>query len=288
MNRGRLLSFTLHSSSFTLLLYNARMTATSITPRRALITGASGGIGYELARVMAADRWDLVLAARSADKLTEIAGQLSSAHGVQIETVPIDLAVPKATRELFAAATAGGRPITALVNNAGFGLFGPFAEADPASVDQLIQLNIAALTDLTRLALPDMVARRSGYVLNVASAAAFQPGPLMAIYYASKAYVLHFSEAIAEELAASGVRVTALCPGATETGFAQRADMQNSRLFHGHILSAAAVAKAGYNGLLRGQRVVIPGWKYKILTTAVRFAPRTLAAKIARAMQERH
>lgn len=263
------------------------MASTSSTRRRALITGASGGIGYELARVMAADHWDLVLAAHSGDKLSELAGQLASAYQVQVNTVPIDLAVPGVARQLFAAATAAGPPLTAVVNNAGFGLFGPFAEADPASIDQLIQLNIAALTDLTRLALPDMVARRSGYILNVASAAAFQPGPLMAIYYASKAYVLHFSEAIAEELSGSGVFVTALCPGATETGFAQRAAMEDSRLFQGGVLSAATVAQAGYRGMLSGRRVVIPGWKYKVLTTAVRFSPRTLTAKIAKAMQER-
>lgn len=263
------------------------MSASSTTRRRALITGASSGIGHELARLFAADGWDLVLAARSADKLSGIAGQLSQAHQVQAQAVPIDLSVPGAARELFDAARAQGQPLSALVNNAGFGLFGPFVEADLAGIQQLLQLNIAALTELTRLALPEMVARHSGYVLNVASAAAFQPGPLMAIYYASKAYVLHFSEAIAEELSGSGVHVTALCPGATETGFAHRAAMEDSRLFRGGTMTAPAVAKAGYDGMLRGRRVVIPGWKYKVLTTAVRFAPRTLITKIARAMQER-
>ena len=261
--------------------------SSSAATRRVLITGASGGIGYELARLFAADRWDLVLAARSADKLSEIAGELSAAHGVNVQTVPIDLSQPGAALQLFDASHSPGHPLTALVNNAGFGLFGPFAESDLSAVDQLIQLNIAALTDLTRLALPEMLAQRHGYILNVASAAAFQPGPLMAVYYASKAYVLHFSEAIAEELDGSGVRVTALCPGPTETGFKQRAAMEGSKLFQSGAISAQDVAKAGYEGLLHGKRVVIPGFKFKLLTTSVRFVPRTLAAKIAKAMQER-
>ena len=255
--------------------------------RRVLITGASGGIGYELARLFAADRWDLVLAVRNGDKLNEIAGELSAAHKVEVQTVPIDLCQSGAARQLFDASRSAGQPLTALVNNAGFGLFGPFAEAEPAAVDQLIQLNIAVLTELTRLALPELIARRHGYILNVASAAAFQPGPLMAVYYASKAYVLHFAEAIAEELEGSGVRVTALCPGPTETGFMHRAAMEGSKLFQSGVMSAQDVAKAGYEGLLHGKRLVIPGFKYKFLTTAVRFAPRIWAAKIAKAVQER-
>jgi short-subunit dehydrogenase len=259
----------------------------SAAARRVLITGASGGIGYELAKLFAADRWDLVLAARSGDKLSAIAGELSAAHRVHVQTVPIDLCQPGAARQLVDASHSSGHPLTALVNNAGFGVFGPFAESDLMVVDQLIQLNIAVLTDLTRLALPEMVAQRHGYILNVASLAAFQPGPLMAVYYASKAYVLHFSEAIAEELDGTGVRVTALCPGPTETGFVQRAAMKGSKLFERGVMSAQDVAKGGYEGLLHGKRVVIPGFKNKLLSTSVRFAPRILAAKIAKAMQER-
>jgi short-subunit dehydrogenase len=259
----------------------------STTPRRALITGASGGIGYELAQLFAGDGWNLVLAARNADKLTEISGQLARRYQVAVQTVPIDLTEPGAAARLVEASRRAGEPIGALVNNAGFGIFGPFVGADPEQVRQLIQLNIMALTELTRLLLPEMVSQRSGYVLNVASAAAFQPGPLMAIYYASKAYVLHFTEAIAEEVAPSGVRVTALCPGPTETGFMERASMEDSKLFSSGVMTAKSVAEAGYQGLLRGKRVVIPGFKFKLLTTAVRFAPREWAAKIAMAMQSR-
>jgi len=269
----------------------------NLPPRRALVTGASSGIGYELARIMAADGWSVVLAARSQDKLAALADQLRAqppgvglqrdSPPVTVDVVPIDLSQPGAAERLFDAATAGGRPITALVNNAGFGLWGPFAENDPAELDRLIQLNVAAPTALARLALPEMIARRSGYILNVASAAAFQPGPLMAAYYASKAYVLHLSEAIAEEANRQGVRVTALCPGPVSTDFSRRAAMESSRLFRGHALDARRVAADGYRGMLRGARIVVPGVKYKLLTFAGRFAPRAWLAKIAMRMQAR-
>lgn len=259
----------------------------SASPRRALVTGASSGIGAELARLLAADGWSLVLAARGEDRLRQLADELRSKHGAAVDVAPIDLAQPGAAERLFALATAHGRPIACLVNNAGFGLYGPYAANDLKAIEDLIQLNIAALASLTRLALPEMLTRRSGYILNVASAAAFQPGPLMAVYYASKAFVLHLSEAIAEEVAAAGIRVTALCPGPVKTDFARRASMEHSRLFAGAILDPARVARLGYRGMLRGKRIVIPGFKYQALLFAGRLAPRSLLAKIAMRMQAR-
>ena len=249
------------------------MTSTDASRRRVLITGASGGLGYELAKLFAADGWSLMLAARSGDKLQRVAAELAAAHRVDAQTTAIDLSQPGAAEHLFAACQQSG-PLSALVNNAGFGTWGPFAESDPGTVTQMIQLNIATLTELTRLVLPDMLRARHGYVLNMASAAAFQPGPLMAVYFATKAYVLHFSEAIAEELAGTGVRVSALCPGPTETGFMHRAAMEESKLFQSGVMDAAWVARQGYEGLLHGRRIVVPGLKYRLTSTAVKFAAR--------------
>jgi hypothetical protein len=261
--------------------------STKTAPRRALITGASSGIGYELAKLFAADGWSLVLAARGEDKLKALADELRSRHNIAVEVVPIDLSQPGAAEKLFAAATAGGQPITGLVNNAGFGLYGPYASNDVTQIEDLIQVNVASLAALTRLALPEMVIRRGGYILNVASAAGFQPGPLMAVYFASKAFVLHLSEAIAEEMAAAGIHVTALCPGPVHTDFARRASMEDVQMFKGSILRAEDVARDGYRGLMRGKRIVIPGVKYKVLLFAGRFAPRALLTKIAMRMQSR-
>ncbi|MFL5486573.1 MAG: SDR family NAD(P)-dependent oxidoreductase, partial [Gemmatimonadaceae bacterium] len=174
-----------------------------------------------------------------------------------------------------------------LVNNAGFGLGGEFADTDLTRELEMIQVNIAALTHLTKLFLPAMIKRHSGHILNVASTAAFQPGPLMAVYYATKAYVLSFSEALAEELRNSGVSVTALCPGPTRTDFAATAEMTNSRLFTAFgAADAADVAEYGVDAMMHGRRVAIPGIKNKIIAQANRFAPRTVSAKVARMIQE--
>jgi hypothetical protein len=178
----------------------------------ALITGASSGIGLELARIFAADKWDVALVARSEGKLRELASELQNAHGVRARVIAADLAKPSAPDEIMAALE--GVEIDALVNNAGFGLGGEFVKADLHTELEMIQVNITALTHLTSLVLPSMVARRRGAILNVASTPAFQPGPFMSVYYATKAYVLSFSEAIVEELTGSGVTVTALCPRA--------------------------------------------------------------------------
>lgn len=225
--------------------------------RTALITGASSGIGYEFARLLARDHFDLILVARSGDRLATIAEELSAADGISVRVIASDLGRPGAAEALFA--ELDGTAVDVLVNNAGFGLKGAVAELSPEAQEEMVQLNVLALTALTRLFLPGMLERRQGGILNVASTAAFQPGPLMAVYYASKAYVLSFTEALANEVHGSGVTVTALCPGPTVTGFADRAGTTGSRLFRGPTMDAASVAAAGYAALKRGKAMVIPG-----------------------------
>jgi uncharacterized protein len=254
-----------------------------------VVTGASGGIGAELCKLFARDGYSLLLAARSGDKLTTFATELTTTYGVPSSACALDLSAPDAPEQLFEAAQQQRQPVDILVNNAGYGVYGPFAESDLATTLQMLHVNIIALTTLTRLFLPDMVRRNKGRILNVASTAAFQPGPLMAVYYASKAYVLHFSEAIAEELATTNVGVTALCPGPTATGFESRAAMGESKLFQNsrRVMDARTVAEAGYRGLMRGRRCVVPGVWNKLLMQAVRLVPRRMVVRIARQMQER-
>ena len=247
----------------------------------ALITGASGGIGEQLARLFAAHRYDLVLVARSADKLQSLSAELALAHGIQARSLAADLADPGAPPQLFQALQ--GVDIDVLVNNAGFGARGPYAELDYQVEARMIQVNVAALAHLTRLFLPGMLARRNGKILNVASTAAYVPGPFMAVYYASKAFVLSFSEALAEEVQGSGVTVTALIPGPTETNFAATAGTQDSRLFRtASVMSAAAVARVGFDGLMAGKRVAIAGASNRLTVFSTRLAPRTMLAKITR------
>jgi short-subunit dehydrogenase len=255
--------------------------------RTALVTGASGGIGAELARSMAADGWNLVLVARGEENLRELADELERAHDTKSVVLAADLEQPAARERLAAELRSRGVEVEALVNNAGFGALAPFVEMPLETALAMLAVNVTALTQLTRLFLPAMVARRRGYILNVASTAAFQPGPWMAVYYASKAYVLSFSEAIAHELRKTGVRVTALCPGATATGFASTAGSARSRLFQlARPMSAPEVARFGYRAMLRGKRVAIPGLRNKILAQGVRISPRRLATAIAGAMQD--
>jgi len=248
-----------------------------------LITGASGGIGEELARLFAAHRHDLVLVARTEPKLQSLSGDLARAHGIQARVLAADLADPGAPPRVFEAIGQMGVAIDVLVNNAGFGARGAYAEIEYEVEARMIQVNIAALAHLTRLFLPGMLARRSGKILNVASTAAYVPGPFMAVYYASKAFVLSFTEAIAEETQGSGVTVTVLIPGPTETGFAAAAGNQDSRLFRtGTVMSAAAVARVGFDGLMAGKRVAIAGVSNKLTVFSTRLAPRTTLAKITR------
>jgi short-subunit dehydrogenase len=253
----------------------------------ALITGGSGGIGLEIAKVLARKGFDLVLLARNRDALEAAAGQIEGKHDVSVKVFAADLRRREAPEAIFDFLRNENTSVDALINNAGFGLGGEFAETELTRELEMIQVNIAALTHLTKLFLPAMIKRRSGHILNVASTAAFQPGPLMAVYYASKAYVLSFSEALAEELRNSGVTVTALCPGPTRTDFAEVAQVGNSRLFSAFgVADAADVAEFGVSAMLHGRRVAIPGIKNKIIAQANRFSPRALTAKVARIAQE--
>ncbi|HEY5164337.1 MAG TPA: SDR family oxidoreductase [Acidimicrobiia bacterium] len=243
----------------------------------ALVTGASSGIGAELARLVAADGHDVVLVARRASELGALAAELSGAR-----VIVADLADPASPAKLVAEVP----DVDLLVNNAGVGDFGPFADADLAKTTAMIQLNVTSLTELTRWYLPGMLDRGHGQVLNVASTAAFQPGPLMAVYYATKAYVLSFSEAIAEELRGSGVTVTALCPGPTASGFQTGAAMEGSRLVKDRRLpSAATVARAGHRALRRGDVVAVVGARNKFLAASVRFTPRPVIRRLVGRMQ---
>jgi short-subunit dehydrogenase len=242
----------------------------------ALVTGASGGIGLEIARVLAADH-DVVLVARSAGRLDAIAAELGGAR-----VLALDLAAPGAVERVVDAVA----DVDVLVNNAGVGDYSLFAEADPAKLDTLIALNIGALTQLTRAYLPGMLARRSGRILNVASTASFQPGPLMAVYYATKAYVLSLSEALTEETRGTGVTVTALCPGPTESGFQAGAAMEESRLVSGRKLpTSASVAAYGVAAMRKGDAIAVPGLMNKVFAASIRFTPRPVVRRVVHRMQ---
>jgi uncharacterized protein len=251
-----------------------------------LITGASGGIGYELARLFARDRNNLVLVARSADKLAQVSAELQKG-GVTVKAIALDLAQPLAPKFLFDQLQSEGVAVDILVNNAGFGTFGEFAGMPAEDILGQIALNITALTELTRLFLPPMIARRGGRIMNVASTAGFQPGPLMAVYYATKAYVISFSEAIANELRDSRVTVTCFCPGATHTDFAQRAGIGNSRLFKLGAMSAEKVALDGYRAVMAGRTLAVSGVHNWIVAESTRFAPRKMVTAVSRWITER-
>ena len=250
----------------------------------ALITGASGGIGEALARELAKSKHDLVLVARSEGKLRALADELSTAHGITADVLNADLAAPGAGVAL--ADRLAGRRIDVLVNNAGFGDYGPFAEAHPAKVSAMVNLNIATLTDLTRALLPGMIARGTGRVMNVASTAAFMPGPLMAEYYASKAYVLSLSEAVANELRGTGVTMTALCPGPVASGFQAGADMGASKLVKGkQLMTAERCAQLAVKGMNKGKPVVVTGAMNKMMSMSPKFMPRRMVPGVVRRAQ---
>jgi uncharacterized protein len=255
--------------------------------KTALITGASGGIGYELALLFARDGYDCIPVARSQDKLKELAEQLEREHHVKTLVLAKDLARPSAVDEIYEEVTAASMPVDVLVNNAGFPVFGLFVETDLQIELEMLQVNVVALTALSKLFLKGMVQRRTGRILNLASTAAFLPGPLMAVYYASKAYVLSFSQALSNELRGTGVTVTALSPGPTRTGFQKRGVMEDSRLVQGQIADAATVALAGYRGLMAGKTIVIPGFSNKLIPWVVRLSPRGVVTRVVHRMQER-
>lgn len=252
--------------------------------KTALITGASSGIGRELARLFAADGHNLVLVARDEVRLGQLAEELRGAHGVDVTVLPKDLASPQAADEIAAELSRLGVEVDALVNNAGFNVYGAFADTDGQRELQMLQVNVVALTRLTKLLLRGMLARRTGRILNIGSTGSFAPGPFDAVYCASKAYVLSFSEAIAEELAGTGVTVTALCPGATKTEFAERAGMTDTPMFRGRLAEPADVALLGYRALMRGRRVAIHGLGNALMTFSIRLSPRAMVASVGRRM----
>ncbi len=257
--------------------------------KTALITGASAGIGTELARRFAIDRINLVLVARRRDRLEALAGELSTTHGISVEVLPMDLTDAREREKLFHQLKEKGLAIDYLVNNAGFGDSGPFLESDWARQQEMIELNITALSHLTRLFVPDMVQRRQGGLLNVASTAAFLPGPYMSVYYATKAYVLSFTEALARELKGRRVRVSALCPGPVVTEFQQQANIKNARMFSGPmVLSAERVARIGYDGLMRGKTVNIAGLLMKLTIHPLRLTPRAVVRAVSAALTRNH
>ena len=260
------------------------MPAPIMTPH-ALITGASAGIGADLARLLARNGYGVVLVARSPERLEAVAVELR-ATGAPVLALSIDLSAPGAVASLHEQITKAGLDIEVLVNDAGFGMHGPFIELDPARQLEMIQVNVAALTALTRRFAPDMVRRGHGRILNVASTAAFQPGPLMAVYCATKAYVLSFSEAIREELRGTGVSVTCVAPGATVTRFSEVADMAETRLFRSHTMASVAVAEAAYAAMQNGKALVVPGMRNRLLAMLTRLVPIGATARVARRVLE--
>jgi uncharacterized protein len=254
----------------------------------ALVTGASSGIGLELARLIARDRYDLVLVARQREKLEALGQSLATQHGVRVSVLAKDLADPAAPAAIGRELDERRMAVDVLVNNAGFGVYGFFADTPLDRELEMIQVNVSALTALTKIFLPQMRERKSGRILNVASTASFQPGPIMAVYYATKAYVLSFSEALASETAGTGVTVTTLCPGPTRTEFETRAGSpRRLRLLKsGLIQGPAEVARAGWEATKRGKRLVIPGLANRLFVQAERVTPRRVVTAISRRLRE--
>ena len=246
----------------------------------ALVTGASAGLGVEFARQLSKRGHRLVLAARRKDRLDQLAKELGNARAVAI-----DLSKAGAAAKLMADIEANGETVDLLVNNAGFGLIGRFAELDAKRERQMIDLNVATLTDLCRAAAPAMIKRKSGGIINVASTAAFQPGPKMAVYFATKAFVLSLSEALHEELKPHGVRVTCLCPGPTRTEFGDVAGFGGNGLFDRVAMESPGVVERGLDGLDRNKAVIVPGLLNKLTANSGRFAPRFVVRKIAGAIK---
>ncbi len=252
--------------------------------KTAVITGASSGIGMELAPMLAATGYNLILVARRADLMQKLADELRRFYGMTVNIIPMDLAEPHAGIELWKAIKEIEPEIDVLVNAAGVGDAGDFAVETPETIERMIHLNVSTLTSLTRYVLAGMVERKRGKILNVASLAGFQPGgPGMAVYYATKSYVLDFSRAIRRELRGTGVSVTALCPGPTRTGFEEAAGAEKTRLFHWtKPMEARAAARAGYEGMQRRCGVVIPGLLNKLLAIGGALPPSAIALEINR------
>ena len=252
----------------------------------ALITGASMGLGAEFARLFASEGYDLVLTARNGERMAVLKKEVENLHGITAHILVADLVDERAPVGIHDHLKRSGIAIDVLVNNAGFGMYGKFHESDFDTELEMVQVNIVALMHLTKLFVRDMVSRRRGRIINVASTAAFQPGPLQSVYYASKAFVLSFTEAVNDELRGTGVTATALCPGPTPTGFQERANVGNLRGLRLLMrMSPEAVVRAGYNGMKRGQPVVVPGALNNMLAIGVRLAPRALVTRAVRRLQ---
>jgi uncharacterized protein len=251
-----------------------------------LITGASSGIGLELAYINAQKGNNAVLIARNNKRLEEIKHEIENKYKTKVYIIAKDLSIKNAPLDVYTELKQKNIQIDYLINNAGFGDYGMFTETSWEKEEQMINLNISALTQFTKLFLKDMVARGNGKIMNVASIASFIPGPLMAVYFATKSYVLHFSEAINNEVQGKGVTITALCPGPTESGFQNAAAMQESKMFEGKkIPSSLEVAKYGYDAMIKGKSVAVHGFMNNIMVNSVRFTPRNLIVKIVRSIQ---
>src|SRR5215467_10424893 len=250
-------------------------------PETALITGASSGLGWQYAKLFAKDKKDLALVARRRERLEALAAELSSAHGVKVHVLVEDLGDPAAASRISQEAQRRSLTIEYLVNNAGLGATGVFVQGDAPKQLEMVQVNVVALVALTRAFLPDMVRRGHGRILNIGSTAGFQPGPFMAVYYASKAFVNSFSEALAHELDGTGVTVTLSCPGATATEFAQVAGNAESRLFQMGAMGPREVALHAYRAMMKGDVIAVPGLKNKVGIQSLRFAPRAMVRSIA-------
>jgi short-subunit dehydrogenase len=248
---------------------------------RALITGGSAGIGVALAEVFAAQGHDLILVSRNREKLERRGGDIQKKFGVQVTCIAEDLTDPAGPRRLHDAVLERGLDVEYLVNNAGVGLYGQFAATDLGAELKMIQLNVTSVVDLTKRFLPSMIERRSGRILNVASTAAFVPGPWMSVYYATKAFLLSFSQAIDHELKPNGITVTTLCPGPTESEFKVRAGSERSRLFEAFVMDAPSVARVGFDAMMKGKPVAIPGLRNKAIPVATRFAPRSMVVTLS-------
>ncbi|MBY0385203.1 SDR family oxidoreductase [bacterium] len=254
----------------------------------ALVTGASSGIGLELAKVLAREKMDLILVARSLDKLEELKKELSPL-GPKISVISHDLSTPGSALELYKKTQSLGLNVDCLVNNAGFGEFGEFFKIDRQRQTDMIHLNITSLTELSHLYLPSMLQKKSGHIVNIASTAAFQPGPLMAVYFATKAYVLSFSEALSEELNGTGVSVTTICPGPTESGFLAAAHLESADLFkRSNIPTSKEVAEFTFKAMQNKDVVAVHGWGNWLLAQSNRLAPRSVVRKITKRVLKRN
>ncbi|MEK4366607.1 SDR family NAD(P)-dependent oxidoreductase [Paenibacillus sp. FSL R5-0473] len=252
-----------------------------------LITGVSGGIGKELADRFAKGGHHIVLVARSEGKIQDLAQEYQKKYGIQATVIAKDVAAPGVPQEIYNELKEKGIVVDYLVNNAGFGLFGTFMETDMEQEVNMIDVNIKALTVMTKLFLPDMIQRGHGGVMNVASLVGFFPGPMMSVYYATKAYVLSFTEALENEVNGTGVTVTALCPGLTSTGFVDRSGMGVSKMLQGPIMEAGQVAEEGYRGFLRGKTLIMPGARNRFIAFMPRLLPRKMMTRIIRSSQDK-